>query len=86
MKKKVVKVTISLPADLLDAAEQARQTRGESRSQFFQKAVQAFLCQTQAQEAVVRYVQGYREQPESDEEIAVVDQVGRTVLCQEPWE
>ena len=38
-----VKVAISLPAGLLEMAEHERQLRGESRSEFFRHALEAYL-------------------------------------------
>jgi metal-responsive CopG/Arc/MetJ family transcriptional regulator len=86
MKKKAVKIAISLPAELLEAAEQARKARGESRSQFFQQAVETFLRRTREQEAIERYVQGYREIPETEEEVAAIHQASSAILSQESWE
>ena len=86
MSKKAVKIAISLPAELLEAAERERKVRGESRSQFFCQAVETFLRRAREQEAVERYVQGYREKPETDEEVAAVHQASSVVLGQEPWE
>ena len=83
---KAVKIAISLPAEVLEAAEQERKVRGESRSQFFFKAVKTFIHRVWEQEAVERYVQGYREKPETDEEVAAIHQASSAVLGQEPWE
>lgn len=82
----IMKVSLSLPAELLAAAEHKRQARGESRSEFFRQAVAAFLRREQEREAVERYVRGYQEQPESDEEVLAVHHTSSAVLAQEPWE
>lgn len=74
MSKKAVKIAISLPAEILEAAERARKARGESRSQFFCRAVENFLRRMREREVVEQYVQGYRENPETDEEVAMVHQ------------
>ena len=86
MKTKVVKIAISLPGDLLEAVDRECKARAESRSQFFQHAVETFIRQAREREAVGRYIQGYREQPETDEEVAAVHQASRAVLSQELWE
>lgn len=83
---KTVKVAISLSAELLEAAERQRQASGESRSEFFRRAVQSLLRQDQERSAIERYVQGYRDQPESEEEILAAQQIAATVLAQEPWQ
>lgn len=82
---KVVKIAISLPADLLEALEKERQARNESRSQFFREAVEQLLRQKRLQEAVTQYVQGYRAEPESDEEVAAMQQVSMSALRLEDW-
>lgn len=80
-----VKVSVSLPVEILNAVESECKARGESRSGFFRHAVERLLDQQHAQEAVKRYVDGYRRQPETDEEVALAHQISSAVLKQEPW-
>ena len=68
-----VKIAISLPAELLAEAERERAIRRESRSEFFRRAVEAFLDQQRQREAIHLYVQGYLQQPESAQEVAVAN-------------
>ncbi|MCZ7625936.1 MAG: hypothetical protein C3F12_11140 [Candidatus Methylomirabilota bacterium] len=82
---KTVKIAISLPADLLEALEKERQARNESRSQFFREAVEHLLRQKRLQETVKQYVQGYLAEPESDEEVASVQQASMGALRLEDW-
>lgn len=81
-----VKVAISLPSDLLAAAERARGERGETRSEFFRHAIEALLQQEERQAAIDEYVDAYRRYPESDDDIQVATQLSTDVLAQEPWE
>lgn len=83
---KAVKIAISLPADILEAAERERKARRETRSEFFRRAVETLLRRERERKAIERYVQGYQEQPETDEEVTAVHQVSSEVLGQEPWE
>ena len=83
---RVVKVAISLPAEVLEAIESERETRGETRSEFLRQAVESFIHQVRERKAIDRYVQGYKEQPESEEEVTVVHALGASVIAQEPWE
>ena len=83
---KSAKVAISLPEDVLEAVETERKVKGESRSQFFRRAVERLLKQEQESSAVKDYVRGYREVPESAEEVEAVHRVGSAVLAEEPWE
>lgn len=81
-----VKVAISLPPAVLQTVEMERRKRGESRSEFFRQAVQAFLCELKERRDVERYVQGYLEQPETANEIREVSAVSYAALAEEPWE
>jgi metal-responsive CopG/Arc/MetJ family transcriptional regulator len=77
------KVAISLPEDILAAVERERKARGESRSEFFRRAVERYLKQESS--AVEAYIRGYREIPESAEEIEAAHRMGSAVLAEEPW-
>ena len=79
---KAVKIAISLPPELLEAADQKRQEQGETRSEFFRHAVEALLRRAQEQEAVQRYLQGYRAQPETDEEVEAMQRASGAVFEQ----
>ncbi len=81
-----VKVAISLPPTILDSVEKERQKRGESRSEFFRQAVQAFLRDLQQRKDVERYVQGYLEHPEREEEVDLTRSASYAALAQEPWD
>lgn len=81
-----VKVAISLPPTTFQTVEKERQKRGESRSEFFRQAVQAFLRELQEKRDVERYVQGYLEQPETVDEVRAVSAASAAALAEEPWE
>ncbi len=76
--KNAVRVTISLPAEILKAAERERRARGETRSAFFRQALEARLRQVREDQAVDQYLRGYQEQPETEEEITVAGELSRT--------
>jgi metal-responsive CopG/Arc/MetJ family transcriptional regulator len=82
----VVKIAISLPEELLAAAERERLARGESRSQFFRLAMEAYLREAQRRAAVAEYVESYRQHPETAEEIAAVSVLSELGFSQEPWD
>jgi metal-responsive CopG/Arc/MetJ family transcriptional regulator len=82
---KSAKVAISLPEDILKAVEMERKVKGESRSQFFRRAIERFLKQERESSAVEDYIDGYREVPESAEEVEAAHRVGSAVLAEEPW-
>lgn len=81
-----VKVAISLPPAMLQSVEAERRKRGESRSEFFRQAVQAFLRDLKDRKAVERYVQGYLEQPETADEVREASVASYAALAEEPWE
>jgi len=83
---KSAKVAISLPGDVLEAVETERKAKGESRSQFFRRAIERLLKQERESSAVKDYMRGYREVPESAEEVEAAHRVGSAVLAGEPWE
>lgn len=79
----VAKVTIRLDRDLLTAIDRHRVARGQTRSEFFREAAEKLLRDEQERRAVERYVRGYRECPETDEEVAGIHQSGVAALAQE---
>ncbi len=83
---KIAKVAISLPEDILQAVEMERQSKGESRSQFFRRAAERLLKQERESSAVKNYVRGYQEVPESAEEVEAAHRAGSAVLAEELWE
>ncbi len=80
-----VKVAISLPPAILQTVEAERRKRGESRSEFFRQAVQAFVRALQEKKDVERYIQGYLAQPETADEVREVSAVSYAALAKEPW-
>jgi metal-responsive CopG/Arc/MetJ family transcriptional regulator len=81
-----VKVTISIPADILGEIEQGRKERRETRSAFIRAAIEHVVRERRTQGDIERYIRGYQEHPESDDEIASAEQLSRAVLAEEPWE
>lgn len=77
-------VTISLDNELLAAVERERRARRQTRSEFFRSAAEQLL--DREREAIARYIRGYREFPETEEEIALAAQLGRAILAEEPWD
>ena len=80
------KISISLPRDTLEACERERASSGETRSQFFRRAVETLLAERRRRAAVGRYVEGYVAEPETEYEVDASDALAGTVLSGEPWE
>ncbi len=83
---KTMKVAISLPQEVLDAVEHERLGRGESRSQFFRRAVEVLLRQGREQDMNERYVRAYQEMPETEEEVRAARRAVSDILAEEPWQ
>ena len=80
------KISISLPKHLLVAAERARESRGESRSEFFRRAVEELLRQERERREVACYVEGYVAEPETTAEVEAIDHAGRGALDEDSWD
>lgn len=83
---KTTKIAISLPEDVLNAVEEKREESGESRSQFFRRAVETLLKRQMEQEQIERYVHAYSENPETKQEIESARRAAGTILAMEPWD
>ena len=82
----MAKIAISLPDDVLREVENERHASGETRSQFFRRAVAASLKRRREQKWDEQYVRAYREMPETREEIEAWSALGLEALAQEPWD
>ncbi len=82
---KSAKVAISLPEDILKAVEKERRAKGESRSEFFRRAVERLLLQEQEAKKSQEYIRGYSTMPETVHEVEAAHRAGSAVLAEEPW-
>ena len=78
----MAKIAISLPDDVLKEIETARKDRGQSRSEFVRKAVDAYL---RREEERRRYIEGYKKFPETAEEVALVEAAAEAVFEANPY-
>ena len=83
---KTAKIAISLPEEVLVSVERERRNSGESRSQFFRRAVEALLRRQQEQEMSEQYIRAYQQIPETEEEIEAARHAASNILAKEPWE
>ena len=83
--RKTTKIAISLPEEMLDAVEREREESGESRSQFFRRAVELLFHRKREQEMSEQYIRAYQRTPETREEVAATRQAASTILAEEPW-
>lgn len=83
---KTAKIAISLPEEVLVSVERERRNSGESRSQFFRRAVEALLRRQQEQEMSEQYIRAYQQIPETEDEIEAARHAATDILAKEPWE
>jgi len=82
----MAKIAISLPDEVYQAVEKARLAKGESRSQFFRRAVEEHLRRAREREDVEQYIRGYQQYPETKEEIALAEATLHYAFDDESWE
>ena len=82
----MAKIAISLPDEVYQAVEKARLANGESRSQFFRRAVEERLRRAREREDVEQYIRGYQKYPETKEEIALAEATLHYAFDNESWE
>ncbi len=80
------KITISLPSELLEAAERLQTQKGEGRSALIREALEAYVRREQERADVERYFKGYTLVPESDDEVEVTDRLAVEAAESEPWQ
>ena len=83
---KVAKVAVSLPEEMLAAVEEERRASGESRSQFFRRALETLLRLQHERQLSERYIRAYEQMPETKEEIEGARRAASDIMAQEPWE
>lgn len=82
----MAKIAISVPDTLLDAIENERAASGVSRSEFFRHAVEEHLRRERERGDIERYIRGYQLHPETEEEIALAEQMAIYAFADNPWE
>ena len=82
---KTEKVAVTVDKHVLGAAERLRKKTGESRSALVNRALRLLVSDEARREQVARYVQGYREHPETDDDVAVARDLAAATLKALPW-
>jgi metal-responsive CopG/Arc/MetJ family transcriptional regulator len=81
-----VKIAVTLPSNMARDVEKLRKKTGETRSATVQRALRLLLESADLQQRVRQYVDGYRQLPESDREVAAAEARAREQLARIPWE
>lgn len=79
------KVSVSLPAHILERADRERRETGESRSEFFRRALEALFASQRREVAERRYLEGYVREPESEYEVASAAALAAAAFEPEDW-
>ena len=82
----MAKIGISLPEPVLEAIERERKARGETRSEFLRRAVEAFLRRERERQLEEQYIRGYQQYPETQEEIDLATAMSHWGPEEEHWE
>jgi metal-responsive CopG/Arc/MetJ family transcriptional regulator len=83
---KSAKIAFSLDPRLLDRVERVRARTGESRSALIGRALVAITEEEARGAAVQRYVEAYRQHPETPEDVAAARASARRTLRRLPWD
>jgi metal-responsive CopG/Arc/MetJ family transcriptional regulator len=81
----MTRVTVRLPTELLDAVDARLVRRGEPRSVLIRRLLEEALLEVEERQEIERYVQGYREQPQIDEEVGWPETESLWNLAEQPW-
>jgi metal-responsive CopG/Arc/MetJ family transcriptional regulator len=79
------KFACSIDPDLLQRVERLRARTGESRSALVSRALVKLTQEAAHAASVQRYVEAYRETPETEYEVQSARELARGVLRQVPW-
>ena len=82
----MAKIAISLPDEVLDAVERARHAKGESRSQFFRRAVEEHLTRARERADIEKYIRSYQKDPENSGEKAMAEATLHYAFEEDSWE
>ena len=81
----VSRLTISVPAPLLEALDRDLVRSGETRSATVRRLLEAALRGAAEQDEADRFIQAYRERPQTEEEFGWLDEAVKDGLAAAPW-
>ena len=80
------RITIIVPAELLDAVERSRTAQQESRDEFFARAAQSLLRVRRQADLLEQDRAGYERFPETEEEARVNATLAPFAFTENPWD
>jgi Arc/MetJ-type ribon-helix-helix transcriptional regulator len=81
----VRRFTVSVPGELLEALDEKLVRDAESRSAVVRRLVEDALRELEEQAEIERYIEGYRKQPQTEDELGWLDEAVIEQLAQDPW-
>ncbi|HLB29397.1 MAG TPA: ribbon-helix-helix protein, CopG family [Dehalococcoidia bacterium] len=78
--------TVSVPTELMEAVDKELIKGKRNRSALVRRLLEEALREAEEQEDVKRYIQGYRQQPQTEDEFGWSDYVTAQALAELPWE
>ncbi len=85
MASQIVKVAVSLPKKEFIAQEKARKALGKSRSAVLSQALSLWLKKLEEEKEIQKYIEGYKKQPETKEEIKEITALSKAAFRSEAW-
>ena len=82
----ISRFTVSVPTPLLEALDQRLVKGGESRSAAVRRLIEAALREADEQAQIERYIRGYQQAPQTEEEFGWTDEAARQNLSEVTWE
>jgi metal-responsive CopG/Arc/MetJ family transcriptional regulator len=82
---KATKIAISLPLEDLKRIEKIRKESGMQRSALIDAAIRFWLDNRDKEKMIKRYEEGYRQHPESIDEIKAMEQLSADAFEEEGW-
>ncbi len=80
MRAKMTRVTVTLPVDVLAAAEAKLAEPDESRSGMLRRLIEAALKDAEERRDVEQWIRAYREQPQTEDEVGWFEQAALETL------
>ncbi|MEK7214494.1 MAG: ribbon-helix-helix protein, CopG family [Chloroflexota bacterium] len=79
------RITISLPAQLVDALDHRLAHEEESRSAVVRRILEQALKDAEEKEQIEQWIRAYTEQPQTEEEVGWVAAVSEELLREVEW-
>ncbi|MBU0571348.1 hypothetical protein KJ662_05460 [Patescibacteria group bacterium] len=82
---RTVKIAISLPGEDFAKIERMRKKMGLQRSAIIDKAIRWWLKSVEMKKKITQYEEGYRDNPESAEDIKAMEKASAEAFEEEGW-